>query len=147
MEHIYPKSRVYHIALDKDKNPVYADNQLLYRKGDGTIITESDLELLKKENPKTMLDRQDFNGDGSEHCIGNLVLLYGRDNSKFGDKLFEKKKELYFKPDAEKEGLSFKSRSLLHSMYAFAKSTWGVLEIQQQKKNFIEDFKKTYKIS
>ena len=147
LEHIYPKSRVYHIALDKDKNPVYADNQLLYRKGDGTIITESDLELLKKENPKKMLDRQDFNGDGSEHCIGNLVLLYGRDNSKFGDKLFEEKKELYFKPDAEKEGLSFKSRSLLHSMYAFAKSTWGVLEIQQQKKNFIEDFKKTYKIS
>ena len=147
LEHIYPKSRVYHIALDKDKNPVYADNQLLYRKGDGTIITESDLELLKKENPKTMLDRQDFNGDGSEHCIGNLVLLYGRDNSKFGAKLFEEKKELYFKPDAEKEGLSFKSRSLLHSMYAFAKSTWGVLEIQQQKKNFIEDFKKTYKIS
>ena len=94
-----------------------------------------------------MLDRQSFNSDGSEHCIGNLVLLYGRDNSKFGAKSFEEKKELYFNPDAEKEGLSFKSRSLLHSMYAFAKSTWGVSEIQQQKENFIEDFKKTYKIS
>lgn len=147
LEHIYPKSRVYHIALDKDKNPLFEDGQQLYRRGDGSTISERELKRLIDEKPGKMLDRQDFNGDGSEHCIGNLVLLYGRDNSKFGDKLFEEKKELYFKPDAEKEGLSFKSRSLLHSMYAFAKSTWGVLEIQQQKKNFIEDFKKTYKIS
>ena len=147
LEHIYPKSRVYHIALDKDKSPIYVDNQLLYKKGDGTIITESDLNLLKKENPKTMLDRQLFNGNGSEHCIGNLVLLYGRDNSKFGAKSFEAKKALYFNPDAESEGLNFKSRSLLHSMYAFAKSTWGVSEIQQQKEAFIEDFKKTYNIN
>lgn len=147
LEHIYPKSRVYHIALDKDKSPIYVDNQLLYKKGDGTIITESDLNLLKKENPKTMLDRQLFNGNGSEHCIGNLVLLYGRDNSKFGAKSFEAKKALYFNPDAESEGLNFKSRSLLHSMYAFAQSTWGVSEIQQQKEAFIEDFKKTYNIN
>ena len=147
LEHIYPKSRVYHIALDKDKNPLFEDGQQLYRRGDGSTISKRELERLIDEKPGTMLDRQSFNGDGSEHCIGNLVLLYGRDNSKFGAKLFEEKKKLYFKPDAEKEGLSFKSRSLLHSMYAFAKSTWGVLEIQQQKKNFIEDFKKTYKIS
>ena len=147
LEHIYPKSKVYHIALDKDKNPLFEDGQQLYRRGDGSTISERELKRLIDEKPGTMLDRQSFNGDGSEHCIGNLVLLYGRDNSKFGAKSFEEKKELYFNPDAEKEGLSFKSRSLLHSMYAFAKSTWGVSEIQQQKENFIEDFKKTYKIS
>ena len=147
LEHIYPKSKVYHIALDKDKNPLFEDGQQLYRRGDGSTISERELKRLIDEKPGTMLDRQSFNGDGSEHCIGNLVLLYGRDNSKFGAKSFEEKKELYFKPDAEKEGLSFKSRSLLHSMYAFAKSTWGVDEIRKQKKNFIEDFKKTYKIS
>ena len=147
LEHIYPKSKVYHIALDKDKNPLFEDGQQLYRRGDGSTISERELKRLIDEKPGTMLDRQSFNGDGSEHCIGNLVLLYGRDNSKFGAKSFEEKKELYFKPDAEKEGLSFKSRSLLHSMYAFAKSTWGVSEIQQQKENFVEDFKKTYKIS
>ena len=55
---------------------------------------------------------------------------------------FEEKKELYFNPDAEKEGLSFKSRSLLHSMYAFAKSKWGVDEIQKQKKNLFKDMLK-----
>ena len=147
LEHIYPKSKVYHIALDKDKNPLFEDGQQLYRRGDGSTISERELKRLIDEKPGTMLDRQSFNGDGSEHCIGNLVLLYGRDNSKFGAKSFEEKKELYFNPDAEKEGLSFKSRSLLQSMYAFAKSTWGVSEIQQQKENFIEDFKKTYKIS
>ena len=147
LEHIYPKSKVYHIALDKDKNPLFEDGQQLYRRGDGSTISKRELKRLIDEKPGTMLDRQSFNGDGSEHCIGNLVLLYGRDNSKFGAKSFEEKKELYFKPDAEKEGLSFKSRSLLQSMYAFAKSTWGVDEIRKQKKNFIEDFKKTYKIS
>ncbi len=147
LEHIYPKSRVYHIALDKDKNPLFEDGQQLYRRGDGSTISERELKRLIDEKPGKMLDRQFFNGDGSEHCIGNLVLLYGRDNSKFGAKLFEEKKELYFNPDAEKEGLSFKSRSLLHSMYAFAKSTWGVSEIQQQKEAFIEDFKKTYNIN
>lgn len=147
LEHIYPKSKVYHIALDKDKNPLFEDGQQLYRRGDGSTISKRELERLIDEKPGTMLDRQSFNGDGSEHCIGNLVLLYGRDNSKFGAKSFEEKKELYFKPDAEKEGLSFKSRSLLHSMYAFAKLKWDVDEIRKQKKNFIEDFKKTYKIS
>lgn len=147
LEHIYPKSRVYHVALDKDKNPIYADGQLRYEKGDGSVITESDLDILKKENPNPMLDRQLFNGNGSEHCIGNLVLLYGRDNSKFGAKSFKEKKALYFNPNAESEGLNFKSRSLLHSMYAFAKSTWGVSEIQQQKEAFIEDFKKTYNLN
>lgn len=147
LEHIYPKSRVYHVALDKDKNPIYVDDQLLYKRGDGTEISEKDLTLLIKEKPDTMLDRKLFKNNGSEHCIGNLVLLYGRDNSKFGAKPFESKKALYFNPNAESEGLSFKSRSLLHSMYAFAKSTWGVTEIQQQKDEFIEDFKKTYNIN
>lgn len=147
LEHIYPKSRVYHIALDEDKNQIYEDGQRLFKRGDDSTISERELKRLIDEKPGTMLDRQSFNGDGSEHCIGNLVLLYGGDNSKFGAKSFEEKKELYFNPDAEKEGLNFKSRSLLHSMYAFAKSTWGVSEIQQQKKSFIEDFKKTYKIS
>ena len=147
LEHIYPKSRVYHIALDKDKNPLFEDGQQLYRRGDGSTISERELKRLIDEKPGKMLDRQLFNGNGSEHCIGNLVLLYGRDNSKFGDKDPEEKKALYFNPDAESEGLNFKSRSLLHSMYAFAKSTWGVSEIQQQKEAFIEDFKKTYNIN
>ncbi|MBR5640316.1 MAG: DUF262 domain-containing protein [Muribaculaceae bacterium] len=147
LEHIYPKSRVYHVALDKDKNQLFDDDQLLYKMGDGSDITERDLELLKNAHPKTMLDRQLFNGNGSEHCIGNLVLLDVGDNSKFGPKSFEEKKALYFNPDAESEGLSFKSRGLLHSMYAFAKSSWGISEIQQQRDSFIEDFKKTYSIN
>jgi hypothetical protein len=147
LEHIYPKSKVYHIALDKDKNPIYVDGKLLYKKGDGSEISESDLNLLISDKSNAMLDRKLFKDNGSEHCIGNLVLLYGRDNSKFGAKPFESKKALYFNPNAESEGLNFKSRSLLHSMYAFAKSTWGVTEIQQQKEEFIEDFKKTHNIN
>lgn len=89
-----------------------------------------------------MLDRQLFNGNGSEHCIGNLVLLYGRDNSKFGAKSFEAKKALYFNPDAESEGLNFKSRSLLHSMYALQNQPGAYLKYNNKKKLLLRILRK-----
>ena len=50
LEHIFPKSKVF----DSVSNQIEA--------GEG--------------NNEDMLDRSKFNGNGSEHCIGNLVLLY-----------------------------------------------------------------------
>lgn len=147
LEHIFPKSKVYHIDLDEDGNPIEVNGQPVYKRGDGSPLPNKDLEELKIKNPASILDRESFNGNGSEHCIGNLVLLYGKDNSSFGAKSFEQKKAAYFNYSAEGEGLNFKSRSLLHSMFAFSKSTWGVSEIQQQRDNFINNFKDTYNIT
>lgn len=129
LEHIYPKSKVYH-----------REGKDLYR-GDERI--NSDEQEISKE--KTLLNRAEFKGDGSEHCIGNLVLLHKNDNSLFNDSSFEQKKEIYFA--LHPESRKFYSRNLLHSMSVFASSTWGVEEIQKNRNTFINEMKKFYNVN
>lgn len=114
LEHIFPKSKVF----DSVSNQIEA--------GEG--------------NNEDMLDRSKFNGNGSEHCIGNLVLLYKNENSKFGAKTVEEKKSIYFQVDEEDK--PFRSRHLLHSMSVFAKSSWGIREIQENKESILNEIKK-----
>ena len=118
LEHIFPKSKV----IDSVSNHIEA--------GEG--------------NNEDMLDRSKFNGNGSEHCIGNLVLLYKNENSKFGAKTVEEKKSIYFQVDEEDK--PFCSRHLLHSMSVFAKSSWGVREIQENKESILNEIKNYYGI-
>ena len=118
LEHIFPKSKVFDSVIDKIKPEEGKNNE--------------------------MLDRTQFNGNGSEHCIGNLVLLYKNENSKFGAKTVEEKKSIYFQVDeADKP---FRSRHLLHSMSVFAKSSWGIKEIQDNKESIITEIKNYYGI-
>lgn len=58
---------------------------------------------------------------GSEHCIGNLVLLYKRDNSKFNDADFRKKNQYFF---TDQDDESFKSRHLIHTTMVFSDVNW-----------------------
>ncbi len=118
LEHIFPKSKVF----DSVSNQIEA--------GEG--------------NNEDMLDRSKFNGNGSEHCIGNLVLLYKNENSKFGAKNVEEKKSIYFQ--VEEEDKPFRSRHLLHSMSVFAKSSWGIREIQENKESILNEIKNYYGI-
>lgn len=118
LEHIFPKSRVFDSVIDKIKS--------------------------EEGKNKEMLDRTQFNGNGSEHCIGNLVLLYKNENSKFGAKTVEEKKSIYFQVDEEDK--PFRSRHLLHSMSVFAKSSWGIKEIQDNKESIITEIKNYYGI-
>lgn len=127
LEHIYPKSKVYH-----------REGKNLYDGGDGRIYVDEQ-ESFKEE---TFLDREKFKGNGSEHCIGNLVLLHRNDNSQFRDSSFEDKKKIYF--NLHSEGRKFYSRNLLHSMSVFAFSTWGVKAIQENRNKFINEMKKFY---
>lgn len=128
LEHIFPKSRVYH-SDNNGKNYVGVYNQ------------DEDVEISEIE--KGMINRADFNGQGSEHCIGNLVLLYKNENSKFGAKLFDDKKSIYFNVDSEKP---FRSRHLLHTISVFANKNWGVEQIIENKKQFITEIKNYYGI-
>lgn len=128
LEHIFPKSRVYH-SDNNGKNYVGVYNQ------------DEDVEISEIE--KGMINRADFNGQGSEHCIGNLVLLYKNENSIFGAKLFDDKKSIYFNVDSEKP---FKSRHLLHTISVFANKNWGVEQIIENKKQFITEIKNYYGI-
>ncbi len=128
LEHIHPKSKVYH----KNEEEKLVD-------GNNNLLNE---EKTKYETDENWLNREDFNGNGTEHCIGNLVLLDKNENSKFNDKSFEEKKVIYFNVNEV-----FKSRNLLHTISVFAKSKWGIEDIQKNKEEFIKRFKTDYKIT
>lgn len=130
LEHIHPKSKVFHIKKTiKDGVEVVS-----YYNGNGII-----------ENSKPLgedwLDR-DLLEDCTEHSIGNLVLLDKNENSKFNNKPFKEKKEIYFNIN---EG--FKSRNLLHTIAVFSKSSWTKEDIEKNQYNFLTRFKKDYGIS
>ncbi len=126
LEHIYPKSKVFH--LDE---------------GDGLLKNGSNEPINKSIIDDKYLDRAAFVGNGSEHCIGNLVLLYKNENSSFGAKDFNEKKSSYFNLAQSKP---FRSRHLLHTISVFAKEKWEAKDIQQNKENFITEIKKYYGI-
>lgn len=144
LEHIFPKSKVYHKDDETGKNMVgvFGENK-------------EDVEL--NEISDDMLNRALFNKNGSEHCIGNLVLLYRNENSKFGAKTVEEKKNIYFTPDPKDETKKFKSRHLLHTISVFANNNWSlknnseripyvVSTIQKNKEKFIDEIKEYYGI-
>ncbi|NMA74177.1 MAG: DUF262 domain-containing protein [Bacteroidales bacterium] len=123
LEHIHPKSKVFH----KDG--------ALYKDGNETIIGD------KKPLGSEWLNRDECTENISEHSIGNLVLLEGTNNSAFGNKTFNEKKNIYFDLKT-----NFKSRELLHTISVFAKEKWGKEEIEENQYNIISQFQKNYKI-
>ncbi|MFI3281296.1 MAG: DUF1524 domain-containing protein [Rikenellaceae bacterium] len=77
----------------------------------------------------------------TEHSIGNLVLLYKNENSKFNDRSFEKKKQIFFEPVVED---IFRSRHLLHTIYTFAKRQWIGSDIAENREKIVKAFEKYY---
>lgn len=126
LEHIHPKSKAYH----KD-----GEN---YRDG-----VDTDLGLVEPIGPH-WLNRDKMDENDSEHSIGNLVLLYGSDNSSFGAKPFEAKKQTYFETNSD---LKFESKSLLHTFSIFASSEWNAESIFKNKKTIISNIKTIYGIN
>lgn len=123
LEHIYPKSKVAH-----------KEGEQILDSGDNPL----------PEKPSDWLLREDIRYDGhtaSEHSIGNLVLLYGKDNSKFSNKPFEKKKDDFF--TITNDG-GFKSRHLLHTISVFANSEWTGETIAKHKQDELEHFNNAY---
>ncbi|KAA6312899.1 hypothetical protein EZS27_036242, partial [termite gut metagenome] len=131
LEHIYPKSKVY-----------YADNIGNIYRGDDKPVTPQEKQEIENGDKK-WLNRDSFENNGSEHCIGNLVLLYHNENSGFNDSNFDRKKSLYFDLMKDK---TFRSRHLLHSIAVFANGDWGVKQIQANKEKFIAEIKTYYGI-
>jgi hypothetical protein len=127
LEHIFPKSKVYHI----NEQGELAD-------GNNTVLSEVKKTAI---NDGSWLNRADFGNNGTEHCIGNLVMLYGNNNSEFGAKMVNEKKQTYFNIHEK-----FESRHLLHTISVFAQDSWGITEIQKNKNEIIKRFKVDYKI-
>lgn len=118
------------------------EDSKLGRAFDFSIWHENSLEHIC---PKSKFEQLDELDEISKlgHGIGNLVLLYKNENSSFGAKDFEEKKSLYFDLTRDK---TFRSRHLLHSISVFAKSKWGVEEIQANKESVINEIKTYYAI-
>ena len=135
LEHIYPKSKVYH--QDTNEN-----GKKIWMTGANNEISKSDVD--KSISAGNGILRTSFAEGDSEHCIGNLVLLYGRNNSEFGNLPFNEKKNIYFRNDDK--DFSFESRSLLHSMLVFSNDVWTTETIHQNKINFLKNFDETYEI-
>lgn len=129
IEHIYPKSLVIH-----------QDNKTI-KNGSGEIVTTITDKMIWQNSIGnfTIADQSRLI---TEHSLGNMVLLYGRDNSKFGAKDFPDKKEVFFNP---LETLTFRSRNLLHSVFIFAvNKEWKAKEIMENHKKYYNEFVKTY---
>lgn len=131
LEHIYSKSKVWHRGprgevLDGNDNPIH-------------------IPLPKIMADPTFLSRDDIvNHDGvqlSEHCIGNLVLLYGNNNASFGNAMFDEKKMLFLTPG---DMGVFKSRNLLHSVCVFAGNTWTAQSIIDNYNLTLKNLKRYY---
>lgn len=111
LEHIYSKSKVWHrgddgYCYDGNDNQLHQSAQTLH----------SDASFM----PRDLI----VNHDGmqlSEHCIGNLVLLYGLNNASFGNANFDQKKMMFLAPG---DMGVFQSRNLLHSIFVFAGNRW-----------------------
>ena len=129
LEHIYPKSKFYHTEIAEDES-------IRYIRGDC-------VEISKEEATKLLDSNKVFSNPDrySEHCIGNLVLLYGRNNSEFGSLPFEEKKTKFFNNER-----SFDSRNLLHTIASFAKSKWEPIQIEEASEKIIKMLAKDYNI-
>lgn len=129
LEHIYAKSKVAHV---QDGVNLSWDDKVLEDTSHITLWRE-DIKYIKDEAEYT----------ASEHSIGNLVLLYRDDNSRFNADGFEDKKEIFFRNVGDS---LFKSRHLIHTISIFANSSWTGKEIAKHKKEELETFDKQYGI-
>lgn len=128
LEHIYPKSKVGH-KDEKGTELDYKNDQLT----DDQKITLWREEILYNEGGTQYC--------ASEHSIGNLVLLYKRENSIFNDDDFSDKKNIFFTINND---AGFQSRHLLHTVSVFAHSTWEGEDIAKHKRQEIERFTNEY---
>lgn len=130
LEHILPKSKFFSIETPKDKS-------IVIKRGDGAIL--SSIEETKNLYNSTLVftDTSRF----SEHCIGNLVLLYGTNNSEFGNFDFDEKKKRFFNNER-----SFESRNLLHTISSFANSKWEPVDIEESANKIIRIIAKNYNL-
>lgn len=137
LEHVYPKSMVLHLQNNDiyrgDSEPLKYEKDFKdedFNKQNGSLklgeiimekgyISRDDIQnhwkdLVKDNSSELSLDLASV--ILSEHSIGNLLLLYGNNNSEFGNMLPEKKRQSYF--DLSK--VFFSSRHLLHTVFSFA---------------------------
>lgn len=125
LEHVYPKSKVVHKHngewLNGSDEYVHVLDGLEYDSERNVWINQEGKqvdefsEYILRESIKSYELTPDI--IVTEHSIGNLLLLYGKDNSAFGNKMPEEKRTYYFN-SGEK---ILPSRNLLHTIFSFGR--------------------------
>ncbi|MBR5433341.1 MAG: DUF262 domain-containing protein [Bacteroidales bacterium] len=128
LEHVFPKSKVGHFVITSEGNHWEGGDNKQREKKDFSCFRDD----IKKKNGTCQT---------TEHSIGNLVLLYKGDNSTFSNNDFEDKKNYFFNTNVKE---FFNSRHLLHTIYIFANSKWGAVDIAENKERLINQFKMFY---
>lgn len=132
LEHILPKSLVYH--ANSELHTYYNWNDEEISEGETqTMINRDDIPAISVNGIEQPISL-------TEHSLGNLVLLYGNNNSSFGKLGFEKKKDKFFC----RADQTFKSRHLLHTVKVFANSSWELVDIAEQMVAEINSFGKDF---
>ena len=141
LEHIYPKSKIGH-RNDENKALGWDDKELDEKHLSEIMLWREDMEWVCPD------DKHVYHG--SEHCIGNLVLLYKRDNSKFNDADFRQKNHYFFR---DMDDDAFESRHLIHTTMIFSDvswedentgSAWNKEQVPHRKYEEIKCFKEEY---
>lgn len=141
IEHVYSKSKVGH-RNEEGKALNWKDEPIDDKNIENIMLWREDMRWFCKE------EEREYNG--SEHCIGNLLLLYKRDNSKFNNADFRKKNEYFF---TDQDDESFKSRHLIHTTMVFSDVNWedtvsGTLwnkeQVPKRKQAEIKEFENEY---
>ena len=149
------KGRKFNFSIERDRSleHIYPKSKIGHKNEEGKCLNWEDKELDEKHLSDIKLWREDMvwtdpvtkqEHHGTEHCIGNLVLLYKRDNSKFNDADFRQKNE-YFFTDLDDD--AFESRHLIHTTMIFSDvrwEDWNHEQIARRKEEEIEEFKKEY---
>lgn len=135
LEHIWPKSRVVFVDEDGKNKTVKLNANNIEDEKEFAEVDSSKLSLFISRD---LLESPQY--DVTEHCIGNLVFLHSRDNSKFNAKTPERegdnkgKKQVFF-------DLSEKifSRNLIQTIAAFSAGYWSIENTPQRIKDNKEE--------
>lgn len=124
LEHIIPKSRVFHVSAGQVFNHKdELNDKLVTGVNPGDKFGSDNKPIYWRDINETEYDSA---FSWSEHSIGNLVLLYKNENSSLSTDEFDKKKADLFSSNKEE---FFQSRHLLHTVEVFSKPTWGPKDV------------------
>ncbi|MBD5365991.1 MAG: DUF262 domain-containing protein [Bacteroides sp.] len=126
LEHIIPKSRVFHVNAGQVFNHIDELNDKL-------VIGLNPGDKLGTDNKPIYWRDINESEHGpafswSEHSIGNLVLFYKNENSSLSTGEFDKKKADLFSSNNEE---FFQSRHLLHTVEVFSNPTWDPVSVNR----------------
>lgn len=135
LEHIWPKSRVVFTDEDGKNKTVKLNSNKTEDATEFAVVESSKLNLFISRD---LLESPEY--DVTEHCIGNLVFLHSRDNSKFNAKTPEQegnnngKKQVFFDL-----GERILSRNLIQTIAAFSAGYWSMENTPQRIKDNKEE--------